>query len=91
KFQEEMDRFKSIDHAQISQAPVLSETRIDSRPGGIDLSQTSDKILFQKSDAARAGGSFLVSQVLKSFKGFDFQVIEYRQISNPLSSLEGGL
>ncbi|MDE2028011.1 MAG: hypothetical protein KGJ11_05690, partial [Candidatus Omnitrophica bacterium] len=50
KFQEEMDRFKSIDHAQISQVPVLAEPGINSRPGGIDLSQTSEKILFKKGD-----------------------------------------
>ena len=84
------------DFAQLSSAfsnhihPVLKARR----PGGIDLTSMSGDIQFKRGKNILQGSSSPMSldQVLltlRGFKGFEFQVIQYQPISNPIELFSG--
>ena len=50
------------------------------RRGGVDFSKAESSISFQRKSSV--GSNILATGTLKSFKGFDFQVIQYRPILN---------
>ncbi|MEI7998743.1 MAG: TolC family protein [Candidatus Omnitrophota bacterium] len=86
--QEEMARFRKVANLAEDHSTSVEP------PGGVDLSRTEDAIQFnqKRNDSIADSKNSILSPAmaaLKSFQGFEFQVMQYQPILNPIELFMG--